>query len=134
MALCKKCKRRNTCSEACPELKKELSARGLAPRRKDKTYSVDMAFLEDHHNPFNEFQKEVARKLVSDDWENFFAQSDFAEVMERVLSAREKLIINLPLDGHTQEEIAGKLKVSKPRVNALLKRARKKIKNFYPGG
>ena len=65
---------------------------------------------------------------------SFFAQSDFAEVMEKALSPNERLIINLLLEGHTQEEIAGKLKISKPRVNALLQRARKKIKNFISRG
>ena len=134
MALCKECKKRESCRQICPELKKELSTRGLAPRQKDKTYSVDMAYLDNPQNPFNKFQKEVAKELVSDDWEDFFTQSDFAEVVEKALSPREKLIIRLLLEGCTQEEIGRKLKISKPRVNVILQRAKRKIKNFLLGG
>jgi RNA polymerase sigma factor (sigma-70 family) len=133
VALCKKCKKRKSCFEVCPELKKELSSRGLAPRQKDKTYSVDMAYLEDPQNPFNEFQQEVAKKLVSDEWDRFFIQLDFVEVMDKVLSAREKLIVQLVLERYTQEEIAKKLNISKPRVNVILQRARRKIKNSIRG-
>lgn len=134
MALCKNCKKRETCTEICPELKKELSTRGLAPRQKDKTYSVDMAYLEDPQNPFNEFQQEVAKQLVSNEWDNFFTKLDFIEVIDKILSPREKLILQLILEGYTQEEIGRKLKISKPRVNVILQRARRKIKNFYQRG
>lgn len=134
MALCKKCKERKTCTEICAELKKELSVRGLAPRQKDKTYSVDMAYLEDPQNPFNEFQQEVAKKLVSDERDRFFTQLDFAEVISKVLSQRERLIVQLLLEGYSQQEIAKKLNISKPRVNAILQRVRRKIKNFYQRG
>jgi RNA polymerase sigma factor (sigma-70 family) len=134
VALCEKCKKRKTCTEVCLELKKELSGRGLAPRQKDKTYSVDMAYLDNPQNPFNEFQKEVAKKLVSDTWDGFFTQLDFAEVIDKVLSFREKQIIQLILEKYTQEEIARKLNISKPRVNVILQRVRRKIKNFYLRG
>jgi len=76
VALCKECPKRETCAEICPELKKELSTRGLAPRQKDKTYSVDMDYLSNPQNPFNEFQQEVAKRLISDEWEDFFVQLD----------------------------------------------------------
>ena len=134
MALCKNCKKRKSCTQICPELKKELSARGLAPRQKDKTYSVDMAYLEDPQNPFNEFKKEVAKRLVHDDWDSFFTQFDFAETIDKVLLPREKLIIQLSLEGYIQQEIATEMKISQKRVNILLKRALKKIKKFYLGG
>lgn len=134
MALCKNCKKRETCIEVCPQLKKELSARGLAPRQKDKTYSVDMNYLENPQNPFNEFQREVAKELVSDEWDDVFTQLDFVEVMDKVLSAREKQIVRLILEGYTQQEIAEELNISKPRVNVILQRTRKKIKNFYRRG
>lgn len=114
MTLCKKCKKRKICIEICAELKKELSGRGLAPRQKDKTYSVDMVYLENPQNPFNEFQQEVAKRLISDNWEDFFVQLDFVEVIEKVLSFREREIIQLILEGHTQQEIAKRLKISKP--------------------
>ena len=134
MDLCKICKERKHCREICPELNKEISARGVSPRQKDKTYSVDMSYLEETKNPFNEFQQEVAGRLVCDDWEDFFTQLDFVEVIDKVLLPREKLIIQLILEGYTQEEISQRLKISKPRVNVLLQRARAKIKKFYSGG
>lgn len=134
MDLCKICKERKHCREMCPELNKEISARGISPRRKDKTYPVDMSYLEDSKNPFNKFQQEVARRLVRDGWEDFFTQLDFAEAIDKVLLPREKLIIQLILEGYTQEEIARKMNISQARVNTLLKRALKKIKIFYLGG
>jgi RNA polymerase sigma factor (sigma-70 family) len=131
VALCKKCKKRESCAEVCSELKKDLSARGLAPRQKDKTYSVDMAYLENPQNPFNEFQQEVAKKLISDEWDNFFAKLDFSEVIDKVISPREKLIVQLILEKYTQGEIGRKLNISKPRVNVLLQQAKAKIRKFY---
>ncbi len=134
MDLCKICKERKHCREICPELNKEISARGVSPRQKDKTYSVDMSYLEETKNPFNEFQQEVARRLVCDGWEDFFTQLDFVEVIDKVLLPREKLIIQLIIEGYTQEEIGQKLKIVKSRVNFLLQRAKAKIKKFYLGG
>jgi len=134
MALCKICKKIKICRKICPELKKELSARGISPRQKDKTYTVDMSYLEEAKNPFNEFQKEVSGKLIHDDWDNFFSQFDFTETIDRILTPREKLIIQLILEGFTQEEIGQKLKIVKSRVNFLLQRAKAKIKKFYLEG
>ena len=134
MDLCKICKERKHCKEICPELNKEISARGVSPRQKDKTYSVDMSYLEETKNPLNEFQQEAARKLVRDGREDFFTQLDFVEVIDKVLLPREKLIIQLILEGYTQEEIGQKLKIVKSRVNFLLQRAKAKIKKFYLGG
>jgi len=134
MGLCKICKERKHCREICPELNKEISARGVSPRQKDKTYSVDMSYLEETKNPLNEFQQEAARRLVRDGREDFFTQLDFVEVIDKVLLPREKLIIQLILEGYTQEEIGQKLKIVKSRVNFLLQRAKAKIKKFYLGG
>ena len=134
MDLCKICKERKHCREICPELNKEISARGISPRQKDKTYSVDMSYLEETKNPLNEFKKEVARRLVRDGWEDFFTQLDFVEVIDKVLLPREKLIIQLILEGYTQEEIGQKLRIVKSRVNFLLQRAKGKIKIFYLRG
>ena len=134
MDLCKICKERKHCREICPKLNKEISARGLSPRQKDKTYPVDMSYLEEAKNPFNEFQQEVAKRLVRDEWEDFFTQLDFVEVIDKVLLPREKLIIQLILEGYTQEEIGQKFKIAKSRVNFLLQRAKAKIKKFYLGG
>jgi len=134
VALCNKCKKRKTCSDVCPELKKELSARGVSPRQKDKTYIVDMSYLEEAKNPFNDFQKEVAGKLVRDDWDNFFSQFDFKQAIDKILLPREKLIIQLVLEGFIQQEIASKMKISQKRVSTLFRRALKKIKKFYVEG
>ena len=128
MTLCKICKKKEGCIEICPELNKEISARGISPRQKDRTYPVDMSYLEEVKNPLNEFQQEVAKRLVRNDWDNFFGQFDFTEAIDRVLLPREKLIIQLILERHTQEEIGRKLKIVKSRVNFLLKRAKAKIK------
>jgi RNA polymerase sigma factor (sigma-70 family) len=134
MDLCKICKERKHCRKICPELNKEISARGVSPRQKDKTYSVDMSYLEETKNPLNEFQQEAARRLVRDGREDFFTQLDFVEVIDKVLLPREKLIIQLIIEGYTQEEIGQKLKIVKSRVNFLLQRAKAKIKKFYLGG
>ena len=134
MDLCKICKERKHCREMCQELGKEISARGVSPRQKDKTYSVDMSYLEETKNPLNEFQQEVARRLVCDDWDDFFTRLDFVEVIDKVLAPRERLIIQLILEEYTQEEIGQKLKIVKSRVNFLLQRAKMKIKKFYLGG
>ena len=115
-------------------MKKELSTRGVSPRQKDKTYIVDMFYLEETKNPFNDFQKEVARKLVRDDWDNFFCQFDFKQAMDKILLPREKLIIQLVIEGFIQQEIASKMKISQKRVSTLFRRALKKIKKFYLEG
>jgi len=134
MDLCKICKERKHCREICPELNKEISACGISSRQKEKTYPVDISYLEETKNPLNEFQKEVSGRLVSDDWKDFFSQLDFAEAIDRVLLPREKLIIQLIIEGYTQEEIGQKLKIVKSRVNFILQRAKAKIKKFYSGG
>ncbi len=134
MAFCKICKKRKTCREICPELNKEISACGISSRQKEKTYPVDISYLEETKNPLNEFQKEVSGRLVSDDWKDFFSQLDFAEAIDRVLLPREKLIIQLIIEGYTQEEIGQKLKIVKSRVNFILQRAKAKIKKFYSEG
>jgi RNA polymerase sigma factor (sigma-70 family) len=90
-----------------------------------------MAYLENPQNPFNEFQQEVAKKLISDEWDNFFAKLDFSEVIDKVISPREKLIVQLILEKYTQGEIGRKLNISKPRVNVLLQQAKAKIRKFY---
>ena len=134
MALCKICNKKESCIEICLELHKEISARGISPRQKDKTYPVDMSYLENSKNPLNEFQQEVAKRLARDDWGNSFSQFDFTETIDKVLLPREKLIIQLIIEGYTQEEIGQKLKIVKSRVNFLLQRAKTKIKKFYLGG
>lgn len=134
MASCKICKKRKTCREICPELNKEISACGISSRQKEKTYPVDISYLEEAKNLLNEFQKEVAKELVCDNRGDFFTQFDFEEAIDEVLLPREKLIIQLIIEGYTQEEIGQKLKIVKSRVNFILQRAKAKIKKFYSGG
>ena len=134
MALCEICKKRENCREMCLKLKRELSIRGVSPRQKDKTYSVDVFYLEENKNPFNEFQQEVARKLVRDNWKDLFSRLDFMEAMNKVLSPREKQIIQLVIEGYTQEEIGQKLKINHQRACFLFQRAKAKIKKVLGGG
>ena len=56
-----------------------------------------MSYLGNSKNPFNEFQQEVAKQLVSDKQDNFFTKLDFAEVMDKALLLREKQIIRFIL-------------------------------------
>ena len=114
MTICEKCEKRNICKEICPKLQKEISSHGISFRQKEKTYVVDMSYLADVKNPFNEF--------------------DLTEAIDKVLSPREKLIIQLIIHGYTQDEIGQKLRIVKSRVNFLLGRAKAKIKEFYTRG
>ena len=93
-----------------------------------------MSYLEETKNPLNRFQQEVAKRLVRDGWDDFLTRLDFIEVIDKVLLPREKLIIQLILEGYTQEEIGQKLRIVKSRVNFLLQRAKGKIKIFYLRG
>ena len=134
MATCEKCKKRDVCKEICPKLHKEISSHGISFRQKEKTYVVDMSYLADVKNPFNEFQKETSERLSCDERDNFFNEFDLTEAIDKVLSPREKLIIQLIIHGYTQDEIGQKLRIVKSRVNFLLGRAKAKIKEFYTRG
>lgn len=130
MALCKICKRRNICREICPELKKEISGRGISPRRKDKTYVVNFSLLESSQ-PLNLFQLEVRHKLVEDTIHKQIAGIDLRNLVQKHLTRRERQAIQFLLKGYCQREIAGKMEISQARVNVLVKQAIGKLKNFF---
>jgi len=133
MSICKTCKKRKTCREICPELKKEISARGLSPRRKDKTYTVDFGLLEGGQ-PLNPFQLEVRRSAFRDTFLKEITGIDLRDLIQKRLSRREKEAVSFLLEGYSQEEIASMMKVSQKRVNVLIKKAIRKLKHFFHEG
>ena len=133
MALCKICRKRKICREICPQLKKEISARGISPRMKDKTYTVDFNLLESNQS-LNDFQLEVRRKTIQDTFLKEITGIDLQELIQKRLTGREKLAVQFLLDGYCQKEIAGRMKISQRRVSALLERSVAKLKLFFVGG
>ena len=133
MALCEICKKRKDCREICPKLQREISTRGISPRRKDKTYVVDFNLLESSQS-LNDFQLEVRHKLTQDPLLKQTAGIDLQDLMKKHLTKREREAIQFLLKGCRQQEIAGKMKISQVRVSFLLKRAVGKLKVFFTGG
>jgi len=133
MSICKTCKRRNICREICPLLKKEISARGISPRRKDKTYTVDFGLLEGSQ-ALNAFQLEVRRSTIRDTFLKEITGIDLKDLIEKHLSYREREAVSFLLEGYRQEEIASMMKVSQKRVNVLVKKAIRKLKHFFHEG
>ena len=133
MALCKICRKRKICREICPQLKKEISARGISPRMKDKTYTVDFNLLESNQS-LNDFQLEVRRKTIQDTFLKEITGIDLQNLIKKHLTGRERLVIKFLLDGYSQEEIAKRMKISQRRVSALLGRSVGKLKLFFMGG
>ena len=133
MSICKKCEKRNICKEICPELHKKISARGISPRRKDKTYTVDFSLLESNQS-LNAFQLEIRRKTVRDTFLKEIAGIDLQELIQKYLSGREEEAVHLLLEGYCQQEIASRMKVSQKRVNVLIKKAIRKMKIFFNEG
>ena len=133
MAICKICKKRNICREMCPELQREMSARGSSPRMKDKTYVVDFSLLESNQS-LNDFQLEVRRRIIQDTFLKEITGIDLQNLVKKHLTGREGLAVQFLLDGYCQEEIAGKMNISQARVNLLLKKSIRKLKVFFIGG
>ena len=133
MTICEICKKRNICREICPKLQREISARGISPRMKDKTYVVDFNLLESGQS-LNDFQLEVRCKLTQDTLLKQTAGIDLQDLLKKHLTKRERQAIQFLLKGCRQQEIAGKMKISQVRVSFLLKRAVGKLKVFFTGG
>ena len=133
MAICEICNKRNICREICPALQGEISARGISPRMKDKTYVVDFSLLESSQF-LNGFQLEVRCKLIQDTLIKQTAGIDLQDLMKKHLTKRERQAIQFLLKGCRQQEIAGKMKISQARVNLLLKKSIRKLKVFFIGG
>ena len=129
MAICEICKKRNICREICPQLKKEISARGISPRMKDKTYTVNFNLLENNQS-LNDFQLEVRRKTIQNTSLKEIARIDLQDLIRKHLAKKERQAVQFFLKGYRQQEIAGKMKISRMWVNILLKRAIQKLKDL----
>lgn len=133
MALCKICKKRKICKEMCPALRKEISARGISPRMKDKTYTVDFSLFEGSQN-LNAFQLEIKHKLTQDTFLKKISEIDLQNIARKHLTKRERQAIQFFLKGYRHQEIADRMKISCARVNALIKAATRKLKYFFGRG
>ena len=130
MAICKICKKRNICREICPQLKKEISARGISPRMKDKTYTVDFNLLESKQS-LNDFQSEVRRKITQDIFLKEITGIDLGDLIQKHLTMRERSAVKCLLGGYSQREIAKRMKISQKTVSILLKQSVGKLKLFF---
>ena len=133
MALCQGCSRKDECREICASVKQEITGRGKTASRKPKTYPVDFSYLQDTHNSLNSFQVNVLksiRSLTSDIKERVIVKLMVQEAISKTLNGKEKEVIRLFMEEYKQEEIAMTIGVSQPRVNFLIKRALKKLRNF----
>ena len=136
MALCLDCSERYECKSICETVKKEITGRGKTASRKPKTYLVDFSHIEDTHQALNPFQIGVLhtiKNLTSNIKEQLTTKFMIQEAIAKTLSSNEKQVIRLFMERYKQKEIAEKLGISQPRVNFLLKRALKKLKNFLKG-
>jgi RNA polymerase sigma factor (sigma-70 family) len=133
MALCQECLKRTTCKDICDALKKEITGRGKTASQKPKTYLVDFSYIEDCHQSINDFQKKVLRAIAD---LSVATRNDpvsklaINEAIDSGLNKNEKRVIELFMDSYKQEEIAERLGISQPRVNYLLQRALRKLRNI----
>ena len=136
MALCQQCPRRNECAEICPAVNKEITGRGKTASLKPKTYLVDFSHIVDTRNALNPFQLDVLntiRSFTNDIGDRLVERLTVEEAIDTVLNGREKQVIHLFMESYKQEEISKTMNVSQPRVNFLLKRALRKLKNYLEG-
>jgi RNA polymerase sigma factor (sigma-70 family) len=121
----------------CKKLRKLILGRGKTARLKKKTYPMDIYSIENKNTELNDFQllllgtiqqrstnknSRLIRKLILDD------------LFENFLTPRETQIIRMHLDRYNQTEIAEKIGVSQPRVNYMLNRILKKLRDFASEG
>ncbi len=133
MTLCPICIKRNECKEICSALKKEISGRGITALPKPKTYTVDFSHIEDTHQPLNPFQVEVLStiaRITSNTKKEIITRLDLGEAIDNSLNNKEKEVILLFMQSFKQQEIAQKINISQPRVNFLLQRAFRKLRNY----
>ena len=133
MALCQECLKRNTCRDICDALNKEITGRGKTASQKPKTYLVDFSYIEDSHQSINGFQKKVLRAIADlsvATRKDPIRKLAIDEAMDSCLNENEKRVIELFMDSYKQDEIAERLGISQPRVNYLLQRALRKLKNI----
>jgi len=133
MTLCPDCVERDRCKEICLAVKKEITGRGKTASRKPKTYPVDFSLIEDTHQALNPFQKEILKvitNLSSNIKEELFTRLEVEEAISKCLKDKEKKIILLFMQHYKQKEISESLNISQPRINFLLQRAQRKLRNF----
>ena len=130
MATCEKCKKRDVCKEICPKLHKEISARGISPRRKDKTYVVDFNLLEDSEH-IDAFHLEIRRRIVKSAFVQEITGIDLENLMQKHLPERQKEAVQLLLEGYSQRKIASRMQISQKCVNILIKKAIRKLRYFF---
>ena len=129
MAICEKCNKRDNCKKICPTLQKELSARGISRRMKEKTYAVDFNLLETNES-LNSFQLEVRRRIVHDTFIREITGIDLQDLIQKNLSGKEKRSVQLLLEGYSQRKIASTMKISQTYVNIFLRRAIWRLKKY----
>ena len=136
MALCQECLKRSTCKEICDALNKEITGRGKTSSRKRRTYLVDFSYIEDSCKTLNSFQREVLsslKKITLRENDRLFDALEIEEAISECLNDIEKDVLLFFIQNYKQQEIAQKLSISQQRVNYLLKRAFKKLRNFFQG-
>jgi len=126
----KQCKRK----ESCRYVDKEVGT-GKAWTKKG-TFSVDLRHIEESDEPQNKFQRGVLEAIKSHSEninEQILEKAEIKEILSNVLSTKEAQVINYCFfEKYKQQEIARRLNVSQARVNFLIKRALKKVKNSFP--
>jgi len=134
---CSKCSKRDKCEILCEAVEKAITGRGKTASQKHKTYSVDFAHIVCARKELNRFQKKVLHtimKLSSGIEDQLIIKLTLQEGVDKVLSGQEKRVFQLFMDQYKEEEIASTLGISQPRVNCLVRRARKKLKDFLKRG
>lgn len=137
MTLCQECPNRNACTNICNSLKKAITGRGQTAARKPKTYPIDFSHIEDSHQNLNEFQKEILHTITEIGMtmcNNQIGKLDVNEAINTGLNENEKRVVRLFMESYKQDEIAKILDISQPRVNFLLRRALRKLKNILSEG
>jgi len=133
MTLCQECLNRNTCKNICKALKKEITGRGRTASRKPKTYTIDFSYIQNSHKNLNEFQKKILHTIAEFSTtaeDGSVNKLDVNEAINVGLNENEKCVIRLFMDSFKQDEIAESLGISQPRVNFVLQRALRKLKNI----
>lgn len=122
---CKSCPKRETCRELCAEVEKHISknTRGI----KNRTYPVDINHIGDSHTDKNDFQIEVEGRMNIDDWDDKVSVMDLREAVKGLVES-DQVIINMVLDGYTQEEIGRDVGISHQSVSKRIKKIKEELK------
>lgn len=131
--------RADTCYKDYEKIDKKLP-RVIRP--KSKTYNVDFSYIENPHNPINDFQKKVLRaecEMSTNVKDEIQRQLDLGELVKvlrigiaKVLTGRQKEAVYLSqIQELSQIETASMMGVTQPRVNFLVKKGCRKLKIFF---